>query len=193
MDKGIEQKIRTGLTGDGGGVTEAVEHSWQVLALHKWTGKIQWRTAVAKGIPSTRRHFKATQANSTPATNGKYVVAIFPTSGLVCLDMAGELLWKHQLGGLNAGSLYDPKDEWGYASWPILFASSVIAQVDVHGGAYLAAWDLATGKQLWRTELQVAPSWARPASSKVPTAPNWWSTARPSMATTRPPANNFGA
>jgi outer membrane protein assembly factor BamB len=38
--------------------------------------------------------------------------------------------------------------------------------VDVHGGPYLASWDLATGEQRWRVDRDVAPSWATPTILK---------------------------
>ena len=75
-----------------------------VLALDKNTGEEVWQTEVGHAVPLTKRHFKATQANSTPVTDGKYVVVVFPTAGLACLDVDGKLLWKHELGGLNAGA-----------------------------------------------------------------------------------------
>ena len=159
---GIDQTIRTGLTGDGGRVEEAVAHSWRVLAFDKSSGEPLWSTDVGTGVPLTQRHFKATQANSTPVTDGRYVVAVFPTAGLACLDLEGKLLWKHDLGGLNAGAFSDPGVEWGFASSPIIYGSTVILQVDVHEGQYLAAWDLASGEEVWRTARQVAPSWATP-------------------------------
>ena len=62
----------------------------------------------------TKRHFKATQANSTPVTDGEHLVVVFPTAGLACLGMDGEIHWKHELGGLNAGGFNDPGLEWGF-------------------------------------------------------------------------------
>ncbi len=161
--KDTEQAIRTGLTGSGESVEEAVPHRWLVIAYDKTTGHRVWETEVGAGVPLTERHFKATQANSTPATDGRYLVAVFPTAGLACLDLNGELLWKHDLGGLNAGAFTDPNIQWGYASSPIIIDDMVILQVDIHEGAYLAAWDLETGRQVWRTEREVAPSWATPS------------------------------
>ena len=165
---GAAQKIRTGLTGDGSAVDEQVEHSWRVIALDKWTGERVWQTEVGRGMPVTRRHFKASQANSTPVTDGRRVVVVFPTVGLACLDGDGKLLWKHELGGLNAGAPGDPDSHWGFASSPVLYGSRVILQVDVHEGPYLAAWDLDSGRQLWRTERDVVPSWATPAVLRGP-------------------------
>ncbi|MDX1501393.1 MAG: PQQ-binding-like beta-propeller repeat protein [Thermoanaerobaculia bacterium] len=158
-----KQEIQTGLSGSGRGVDESVEHSWRVLAFDKTTGAKLWETEVGRGVPPTRRHFTATQATSTPATDGQRLVAVFPTAGIACLDLDGEVLWKHDLGGLNAGAFTDPGQEWGFASSPVIHDGKAILQVDVHGGQYLAAWDLATGEQVWRTRRQVAPSWATPS------------------------------
>ncbi len=159
---GAEQKIRTGLTGAGDPVDESVEHRWLVLAFDKRTGEKLWESEVGRAVPITKRHFKATQANSTPATDGEHLVVIFPTAGLACLGLDGEIHWKKELGGLNAGAFTDPGVEWGFASSPFLYGSLVIQQVDVHGGQYLAAWDLESGREVWRTERSVAPSWATP-------------------------------
>jgi outer membrane protein assembly factor BamB len=160
--EGTEQTIRTGLTGAGDGIEEAVEHRWRVLAFDKRSGERLWATDVGRGVPLSRRHFKATQANSTPVTDGRHVVAVFPTAGLACLDLEGTILWHHDLGALNAGAFTDPGIQWGFASSPILWQGTVILQVDVHDGPYLAAWDLESGEQRWRVEREVAPSWATP-------------------------------
>ena len=168
--EGVEQKLRTGLTGSSDSVDESVEHSWRVLAFDKRTGERMWDTEVGRAVPLTKRHFKATQASSTPATDGEHLVVVFPTAGLACLGLDGTLHWKHELGGLNAGSFNSPSIEWGYASSPIIHGGRVILQVDIHEGPYLAAWDLETGEQVWRTERDVAPSWATPTVARGPEA-----------------------
>ncbi len=156
--------LRTGQTGSGEEVEEAVEHRWLVLAYDKRDGRKLWETEVGRGVPLTKRHFKATQANSTPATDGEHVVVVFPTAGLACLGKDGSLHWKHELGGLNAGGFNDPGLQWGFAASPVIHDGKVILQVDIHEGPYLAAWDLKNGKELWRTPRpDVAPSWATPA------------------------------
>jgi outer membrane protein assembly factor BamB len=112
---------------------------------------------------------KATQANSTPATDGRRIAVVFPTAGLAVLDLEGRVLWKRDLGPLRAGAFNDPTLEWGFASSPVIHGESVILQVDVHEGPYLAAWDLATGAERWRTARDgVAPSWATPALWPTP-------------------------
>jgi outer membrane protein assembly factor BamB len=160
--EGIEQEVRTGLTGAGDPVDERVEHSWRVMAFDKNTGEELWNTEVGRGVPLTRRHFKASQANSTPATDGEHLVVVFPTAGMACLDLDGKIRWKHDLGGLNVSSPNDPGVEWGFASSPVIYDGSVIVQIDTYVDPYLAAWDLATGDQLWKTDRDVPPSWATP-------------------------------
>jgi len=165
--------LRTGLTGAGDEIEENTEHRWLVLAYDKSNGKKRWETEVGRGVPLTKRHFKATQANSSPVTDGKHIVVVFPTAGLACLGMDGKLHWKHELGGLNAGGFNDPGMEWGFAASPVIHDKNgkkkVILQVDIHEGPYLAAWDLDTGKPLWKTERpDVAPSWSTPAIWSTP-------------------------
>jgi outer membrane protein assembly factor BamB len=167
--EGGSEPLKTGLTGAGDEVEEKTEHRWLVLAYDKSNGKKRWETEVGRGVPLTKRHFKATQANSSPVTDGKHIVVVFPTAGLACLDMDGKLHWKHELGGLNAGGFNDPGMEWGFAASPIIYEKKVILQVDIHDGPYLAAWDLESGKPLWKTERpDVAPSWATPAIWSTP-------------------------
>ena len=54
---------------------------------------------------------KATYANSTPATDGKVVIAFFGSQGLYAYDLAGTLLWKRDLGKLNVGAYDLPEYE----------------------------------------------------------------------------------
>lgn len=161
--KGMKQELRVGNTGDASSVAESVEHRWLVYAFSKKTGKKLWEKEIGKAVPLTERHFKATQANSTPATDGTHVVVVFPTAGLACLDFDGNVKWHHELGGLNASAFYSPETQWGFAASPIIYKNTVILQVDVYGEPYIAAWDLKTGKQVWRTNRKVATSWSTPA------------------------------
>ena len=140
-----------------------VKHTWMIFALDKRTGRVLWTDKPYEGVPRAKRHVKATQANSTPVTDGRYVVALFGSEGLACYDTNGKLLWKQDLGVLNPG-LWDDKDSsWGHASSPIIYRDLVIVQADGHKQSFIAAFNLKDGKQTWRVERNEITSWTTPS------------------------------
>jgi outer membrane protein assembly factor BamB len=62
------------------------KHIWKVYCLDKKSGKILWERVAYEGIPKVKRHTKATQANSTPATDGKRLVVLFGAEGLFTIS-----------------------------------------------------------------------------------------------------------
>lgn len=151
--------------GDSGGIDMAddkVSHTWRVSCLDAKVGKLLWSRDVHSGVPRAARHVKASQSNATPATDGKTVVAILGSEGVVAFDMQGNLRWRADLGVLNPGYYGDPTSEWGYASSPVIFEDRVIIQVDRHKDSYLAAYDLGSGKPLWNVPRVERPVWSTP-------------------------------
>lgn len=109
-----------------------------------------------------KRHLKSSQANSTPATDGRRVVVLFATGGLYAFDFDGRLLWKRDLGLLDGGWFYDHSYQWGFGSSPVIHGGRVIVQPDVQKGSFLAAFDLADGREAWRTPREEIPTWGTP-------------------------------
>jgi hypothetical protein len=101
--------------------------------------------------------------NSTPATDGQHIVALLGSQGLFCYDVDGNLLWHVDLGVLDAGWFFDPTFQWGMASSPVIYDGKVIVQADVHAGAFIAAFDVADGTELWRTARDEVSSFSTPA------------------------------
>ncbi len=155
-------KLRVGLYGDVAPDKDLSKHSWKVLCIDKKNGKILWERTAYEGTPKVKRHTKATQANSTPVTDGKHVVALFGAEGLYCYDVAGKLLWKKDLGMLDSGWFYDPDYQWGHGSSPIIYKNLVIVQCDVQKNSFIAAYNLKDGKQAWLTPRDEIPSWGTP-------------------------------
>ncbi len=155
-------KLRVGLYGDVAPDKDVSRHIWKVYGLDKKTGKIVWEKTAFEGIPKVKRHTKATQANSTPATDGKHVVALFGAEGLYCYDLNGKLLWKKDLGMLDSGWFYDPDYQWGHGSSPVIYKNLVIVQCDIQKNSFIAAYDLKNGKEVWRTQRDEIPSWGTP-------------------------------
>ena len=159
-----DKTFRTGLTGDVKPIETLPTHTFSVYALDLATGKVAWQRDAFVGKPITKRHFKSSQANATPATNGQHIVAVFGSIGLmVCYDMNGTLVWKKEIGALDSGWFLDPSYQWGHSSSPIIYKSSVIVQADQSRGSFIAAFDLATGRELWKTNRgDEVSTWATP-------------------------------
>jgi outer membrane protein assembly factor BamB len=145
--------FRTGLYGDVKPVDDLSEHTWKVYALDKASGKILWERTAHTGVPKVKRHTKSSQANSTPVTNGKQVVAVFGSIGLLgAWDVEGTPLWTQDIGIVDSGWFFDREVQWGHSSSPIIYNDTVIVQVDQYKGSYIAAYALDSGKEVWRTE-----------------------------------------
>jgi outer membrane protein assembly factor BamB len=158
-----DKTFRTGLYGDVAPVNDLSEHTWKIYCLDKASGKIRWEQTAFTGLPKVKRHTKASQANATPVTDGKRVVALFGSIGLlIAWDMDGKPLWRRDVGVLNSGWFFDPEYQWGHASSPIIHRDKVIVQADVQKGSFLAAYSLDTGKVVWRTDRDEIPTWGTP-------------------------------
>jgi len=148
---GSEQSLKVGLYGDIDEADDNKIHEFKVYCLDKNTGKIRWERVAQKGIPKSKRHTKATQANCTPATDGKHVVVHFGSEGLFCYDMNGNLLWKKDMGILAPGPFTDPGIEWGYSSSPVIYKDVILVQCDIPKTPYIVALDITTGNEKWQT------------------------------------------
>ena len=158
-DKG---DVTTGIYGSIDPVPDSSQHSWNIWCIDKSTGKIRWEKTAAKGIPKQKRHPMSSHANCTPATNGEYVVAFFGSEGLYCYNMNGELQWQKDFGVLKSVFFMVESAEWEFASSPLIHENTVIIQCDVQENSFLAAYDLATGKELWKKQRDEYPGWCTP-------------------------------
>ena len=159
--------LRIGLYGDIAPVDDDSEHDWRLLCLSQTSGRILWERSLHVGVPTIKRHTKASHANSTPATDGHHVVTMLASEGLFCHDFAGNLIWKRDLGTLDSGFFMVPDAQWGFAASPIIHKGRVIIQADVQKDSFLAALDVHTGEEIWRTKRTDVPTWSTPAVARV--------------------------
>jgi outer membrane protein assembly factor BamB len=138
------------------------DHEWRIYALDRATGRVVWQQTAYKGRPRSRHHRKSSYAAATPATDGKHVVALMGSEGLFCWDVEGRLLWRKDFGLMNVGMFDNPDTQWGPASSPVIAGDLVIVQNDEQTDSFLAAFELATGKQRWRQNREAQPSWSTP-------------------------------
>ncbi len=173
-----KSELKVGLYGNIDSVKESEPNQWRLLALDKATGKVIWNILGHDAVPRVSRHTKATHCNSTPATDGRHIVAIFGSEGLFCFNQAGKLLWKKDLGPMDSGYFKVPTAQWGFASSPIIHDGKVVVLCDVQKDSFLAVFDLADGRELWRTARRDVPTWGTPtivtAAGRTQIAVNGW-------------------
>jgi outer membrane protein assembly factor BamB len=154
--------FKPGLYGAGTASEDRTPQQWIVIAIDAKTGRTVWQQTAYEGVPKEKRHIKATYANATPFTDGRYVIAFFGSQGLYAYDMNGRLAWKKDLGVLDVGAYDLPEYEWGTASSPIIYKDLVIVQCDTQKESFVMAMDIRTGKTVWKTTRQELPSWGTP-------------------------------
>jgi outer membrane protein assembly factor BamB len=154
--------FKPGLYGDGDASADRSAHRWIVYAIDKRTGQIRWGRVAARGAPRDRRHIKSTYASSSPATDGRIVVAWFGSEGLYAYDFGGGLRWSVDLGRVDMGAYDVPSYEWGPASSPIIWNGLVIVQCDTQADSFVFALNAETGQLVWKTEREELPSWGTP-------------------------------
>lgn len=168
---GGEASLKVGLYGAGDSAEDLVDTEWKVYCLDRASGRVMWEQTSCRGVPKVKRHTKATQANSTPATDGKVVVASFGSEGLYAYDLEGQLLWSKDLGVLDVGPHDGLELQWGYASSPIIHDGTVYVQCDVKKEPCLLAFDARDGSQRWRAARDDVPGWCTPAILATPDGP----------------------
>ena len=154
--------FKPGLYGDGDASKDRSTQKWMIYAIDKQSGKIAWERVAFEGEPREKRHIKATYANSTPATDGRIVVAWFGSQGVYAYDVNGRFLWKVDFGRIDLGAYDVPTVEWGSASSPIIWKDLVILQCDTQTDSFIVALNANTGETVWKTDRDEIPSWGTP-------------------------------
>ncbi len=154
--KGKLEKVKPGLYFGGERSTPSTPHRWSVYCIDFKTGKIAWEKTAHEGVPKEGHHLKNTLASETPVTDGKRVFAYFGNVGLFAYDLEGNLLWKKDLGS------YRTAYNWGTAASPVLYRDRLFILDDNEENSFVAAFDTATGKELWRVKRDEKSNWATP-------------------------------
>ncbi len=162
-DVSKDAALKVGLYGDITSVPDEGPQKFNVYCVDRKSGKILWERTATGGIPKIKRHPKSTHASPTPATDGKHLIVSFGSEGLFAFDLNGKPLWQKDFGVLDSG-FYMVKDaQWGFASSPVIHDGVVIIEADVQKNSFLGAFDVVTGKELWRTARTDVPTFGTPA------------------------------
>jgi outer membrane protein assembly factor BamB len=129
-----------------------------VLAYRRSDGSLLWETEVAPG-PREAVHRKNGPASATPATDGERVYVSLGSRGLAALDFNGAVLWLTEVGRIA--------NYHGPAGSPLLYRDKLIIYQDQRRGGFVAAYDTATGEQIWRTSRGQSVGWGTPVAIRV--------------------------
>jgi outer membrane protein assembly factor BamB len=131
-------------------------HRWVVLAVGRKDGKVLWERAVKEALPLEQGHQTASLASSSPVTDGNVVIVNFGSYGLYALDPGGEVLWKNDLGPMQILHGH------GEGTSPVLHGDTLVVNWDHEGQSFVAAFNVADGKERWRVPRDEITSWATP-------------------------------
>jgi outer membrane protein assembly factor BamB len=127
-------------------------------AYNRTDGKLVWETFAPEGGAESV-HQKNGNASATPATDGERIYVSFGNRGLMAFDFEGKLVWRQNFGTI--------RNYWGSAGSPLLYKDRVILYQDQSAGAFVAAFDARTGRQLWRTTRDGTVGWGTPIAIRV--------------------------
>lgn len=124
-----------------------------LLCFRRGDGRKLWELPLdVQGVEYA--HPKNGHASGTPVTDGVRVYASFGEQGLIAASLDGTLLWRQRIGTLNAFH--------GSAGSPVLYKDRVILYHDGGAQSFVAAFDGATGKPVWRTPRRASEGWGTP-------------------------------
>jgi outer membrane protein assembly factor BamB len=110
------------------------------------SGRPLWRQTVGNEIAGKSN--KASGCNPSAVTDGERLYVYFKSGDLACLDLAGKVLWEH-----NLQKMYG-KDTlwWDVGTSPVLTRDHVVVAVMQTGPSYLVAFDKGSGKEAWKQD-----------------------------------------
>jgi outer membrane protein assembly factor BamB len=113
-----------------------------VVAVDRQSGETRW---IQEGLMAARIavHRANSRATPTAVADAERIIAYFGSPGLMAVSATGALLWTNR--NVPFQSMY------GVGASPVLTTDSVLVSSLTPAGAYLAAFDPATGHEKWRT------------------------------------------
>lgn len=157
VNLGVSEAPKKGLYfGGDRKIPSGAVHQWKVYCLDLNSGKVRWVKQVHEGKPLTPRHLKNSYASETPVTDGKRLYVLFGNVGIWCFDLEGKELWNKPIPPHKMSS------GWGTGASPLLYKNRLYIVNDNEQQSYIAAYDTATGKQVWRVPRDEKSNWCTP-------------------------------
>jgi outer membrane protein assembly factor BamB len=118
-----------------------------IWAIAETDGSRVWKTPIAP-VNLTVGRQALDGSGSTPTVDGNRIYTLGVSGDLVCLDLAGKIIWRKNLVTDFGGKV----PEWGYSESPLVDGEKVIV---APGGrqATLVALDKFSGKVVWKAQV----------------------------------------
>ncbi|MEM9369125.1 MAG: PQQ-binding-like beta-propeller repeat protein [Planctomycetota bacterium] len=155
------------VAGDRAYLTSGVDGQNTLMALSIEDGNVEWQLEL--GDDKGNKHRKGSGSNPSPVTDGEHVVAYYRSGDLACVSADGRKQWHINLQKeFGEDTLW-----WDLGSSPLLVDGMVVIAVMQTGPSYVVAYDMESGKQVWKTDRQLnapeeaAQSYATPLAVTV--------------------------
>jgi outer membrane protein assembly factor BamB len=132
------------------------------VAYNRADGTEAWRAEAP--LKQLEPYYKAegSPAASTAATDGERIVSYFGSCGLVCYDLAGKELWKHEMAPAAVPGSF------GSGVSPIIADGTVVLVRDEGKNSKILALDAKTGSLKWEQKRQSPASYCTPVVWDTP-------------------------
>ncbi len=145
--------------------SDKANETQSVVSFDRQTGEQRWQTVVNEGNFNPRIFPTNTHASSTVASNGERLFVVFnnnQSAQLAALDLQGNLLWEKK-----AADFVPKRYQFGFGSSPIVYGNTVIVTSECENDGSMAAFDVATGNEVWRVPRTGATSYSTPVVCNV--------------------------
>lgn len=114
-------------------------------------GQKLWEKKI--GTAKVGKHKKASGSNPSPVTDGKHLFVYFKSGDLGALDLNGQIVWQKNLQDTyGEDTLW-----WDLGTSPVLTDKHVViaCMQSPPSPSYLAAFDKASGKEIWKVDREL--------------------------------------
>jgi outer membrane protein assembly factor BamB len=120
------------------------------------TGYELWKKLAAERVPHEGHHPSHSYCAGSPTTDGERLYCSFGSFGTYCYDLAGNLVWKKDLGLIHS------RLAWGEAVTPVVHKGRLVLNWDNEVNSILYCLDAKTGDVVWTTDRAERTTWNTP-------------------------------